>query len=1040
MQLFALIASPVGQKSGRKNIVESFLLAQLSKEQVDEYIKIYDQYVTQYQKRRSKANQNKVLSVSSVKLLTICSLLNEELIQQQKIIILIKLLEFIRIDENISDQTFEFISTVSESFKIPEEEFLIIKDFIFKRKFEFYDPNRILVANSLKKDTEKINHLYVKGLVGEIYVLNIKIQNILVFYFEGEKEVYLNQQLLHPFRIYILSYGAALRTDTIQPIYYNDIISIFNADKNKSKIVFEADKISYQFKNKKIGIHPLSITERSGRLVGIMGGSGSGKTTLLNILNGNFKPTHGHIFINGIDLGKNKSELNGLISYVSQDDLLIEELTVYENLYFNAKLCFGDASEFFIKRKVIKNLKELGLFEIKDMKVGSILNRKISGGQRKRLNIALELIRESPILFLDEPTSGLSSRDSENIMDLLKDLTLKGKLVFVVIHQPSTAIFKMFDRLVVLDQGGYLIYNGKPIEAILFFKSAIREVNWNDTVCPVCGNVNPEQIFNIIETRVLDEYGKQTLTRKFPPEDWHQRFKKHQEKHGRKKSYLVHKLPQIPFKVPSIFKQTKVFVTRDLLSKLSNIQYLAINVFETPLMALILSFIIKFKSSNSDGYKLFYNENLPVYIFMSVIIAIFVGLTVSAQEIYKDKKILKRESFLNLSRFSYLSSKLFNLFVISAYQSFVFVLIGNSILEIHSFNFEYWIVLFSIWFSSNILGLIISEAFKSSATIYILIPFLVIPQLILSGVLVPYNKLNPQISKPQSIPWYGEIMTARWGYEALVVKQFKDNSYMTNFYEYDKIIDEAIYIKQYWYKALDNNLKEYSRYKNIEEEEDRCIKNLKIIQNELNSNHNWLVRIPAKFNTENITYDKITPQLIDSISLYLEQLKVFYTDIETNVRSQKDALILQLNDTTVYSKTTSDLKMMFHNEQLDNYVKKSNITDKIIEHNNKLYRVFSPIFAQPETFFLKAHFYAPTKPFFGKQIDTFWFNIFIIWFISIILSIILYYKSLEKIINSFNVIKNRFKHRRELKDEDKPIETISKKRKTKISRFFKRFH
>lgn len=1042
MQLFALIGSPESKMIGRKNIVESFLLEQLNKEQVEEYIKIYEGYVAQYQKRKHKAkNPNKVLSVNSVRLLTICSLLNEELMQQQKIIVLIKLLEFIRIDENISEQTHEFISTVSESFKIPVEEFEYIKNFIFKRKEEFQNPERILVANSIKKDPEKINHLYVEGLVGEIYTLYIKIQNILVFYFEGEKEVYLNQQLLKPFRIYILSYGAALRTHTIRPIYYNDIISVFNADKNKTKIVFEADNVFYKFKNSKVGIHPLRLTERSGRLVGIMGGSGSGKTTLLNIFNGNFTPTSGHVFINGVDLHQNKSDLNGLIGYVSQDDLLIEELTVYENLYYNAKLCFGDANEFFIKRKVIKHLKELGLYEIRDMKVGSVLNRKLSGGQRKRLNIALELVREPPILFLDEPTSGLSSRDSENIMDLLKDLTLIGKLVFVVIHQPSSAIYKMFDRLVVLDLGGYLIYNGKPIEAILFFKSAVREANWNDTVCPVCGNVNPEQIFNIIETRVLDEYGKQTLTRKFPPEDWYQRFKEYQAKQKRKRSYLVRKLPEISFKVPSIFKQLKVFIVRDLLSKLSNLQYLAINLLETPLMALILSFIIKYTTEGNE-YKLFHNDNLPVYIFMSVIIAIFVGLTVSAQEIYKDRKILKRESFLNLSRFSYLTSKTFNLILISAYQSLIYVIIANAIIGISYFNFPYWIMLFSIWFSSNILGLIISEAFKSSSTIYILIPFLVIPQIILSGVLVPYDKLNPKISKPYKIPWYGEIMTARWGYEGLVVKQFRDNKFMTNFFDLEKNKSDAEYIYQLWYTEMNNSLVDYTRFRYKDEKKDLCIDNLKLLKNELQSNHFWLKSVPLTFNTKNITYEKVTPELIDSVSVYLEQIKQFYLDQYNKSTDLLDEKIYAINDILSSDSTNvTDLKFKYHNEKLSQYVASGYISGvpQIFEYKNRLYRSYKPIYSEPENYLFKAHFYAPTKPFFGKQIDTFWFNVMVVWIISIILFIALYFKVLEKTINFFDLISKKIKHYRELKHDDEKIEQTKSKKKNKISKFIKRY-
>src|ERR1035438_8621145 len=143
---------------------------------------------------------------------------------------------------------------------------------------------------------------------------------------------------------------------------------------------------------------------------------------------------------------------------------------------------------------VLNLLTDLGLYETRDLKVGSPLEKTISGGQRKRLNIALELIREPAVLFVDEPTSGLSSRDSENIMDLLKELALKGKLVFVVIHQPSSEIFKMFDKLMILDVGGYPIYYGNPVDAVIYFKTIINHVNSNESECITCGNVNPELI------------------------------------------------------------------------------------------------------------------------------------------------------------------------------------------------------------------------------------------------------------------------------------------------------------------------------------------------------------------------------------------------------------------------------------------------------------------------------------------------------------------------------------------------------------------
>ncbi|MBN2894105.1 MAG: ATP-binding cassette domain-containing protein [Bacteroidales bacterium] len=1035
MQLFALVAAPTSEKKGRKTIVESLLHEQLNKELVDEYVEIYEQFVIQYNKRKSKSNPDKLLSVSSVKLLTICTLLNEELIQQQKIIVLIKLLEFIRIDTEIPEQAYEFITTVAESFRIPIEEFEAIKNFIFENKSNFSDPERILVVNSRKKDPERINHLYAEGLQGEIYVLFIKLHNLLIFYFEGEKEVYLNQQLLHPLRIYALSLGAALRTPKIKPIYYNDIISTFNYDKLKTKIVFEADKVFYQFKNAQVGTHELSFTERSGRLVGIMGGSGSGKTTLLNLLNGNYRPTSGHIFINGIDLHNNSEQLNGFIGYVAQDDLLIEDLTVFENLFYNAKLCFGGDSDYSIKRKVIKHLKELGLYDIKDMKVGSVLNRKISGGQRKRLNIALELIREPPILFLDEPTSGLSSRDSENIMDLLKDLALKGKLVFVVIHQPSSAIFKMFDRLVVLDQGGYLIYNGQPIESIIYFKSAVREADWSDTVCPVCGNVNPEQIFNIVETRILDEYGNQTQTRKFSPFDWDQRFKKYEEEQGRKKSYLVRKLPQIPFNVPTKFQQLTIYAKRDLLTKLSNLQNTLINLLETPIMALILSFLIKYwKTENGTGYSLYYNENLPVYIFMSVIVAVFVGLSVSAQEIYRDRKILQREAFLNLSRGSYLFSKLFNLFIISSYQSLIFIIIGNKIMDVSFLNLYYWIILFTIWYSSNIVGLIISEAFKSSASIYIIIPFLVIPQIVLSGVLVPFDKLNPNITKPNTIPFFGEIMTAKWAYEALAVKQYVDNPYMEKLYPYDKIISEADYVKDFWINSMENTITDYNKYKDNPEEYLRLEDNLELLRNELTDKHNWNDKIKYTFDPSYLYLNLVDDQLISDISIYLRYLKSYYIKLRNDVNDQKNEYIRELKKDSL-SMSLTDEKIKYNNEKLEMFVTNSG-QQRIIEYNNRLYRTLKPVFYDPETYFFKAHFYAPTKPFFGLLINTFWFNTAVLWFMIVILYLALYYQVLLRIVEFIEVINRRFKHNKELKNGEKPI---FKKRKTKLRKFIKRY-
>ncbi|MBI4648371.1 MAG: ATP-binding cassette domain-containing protein, partial [Bacteroidia bacterium] len=671
---------------------------------------------------------------NAAEVLKICMAINEELTQKQKIVVLVRLFEFIKSDfGEITGQELEFVEAVSDTFHIPKEEYKRIKAFVLYTFNEIPNSSRILLIDDQKEYYHpKVKHITCDYLDGQIRIFSLSITDMHLMRYLGDGEFYLNGQLIQKDKVYVLSPGSSIRNKKIKTVYYSDIISAFNIDKLKEKIVFEIRDIEYRFKGSKIGLHQLSFTEESGKLVGIMGASGSGKTTLLNVLNGSYIPSNGEVFINCINIHSEKEKIEGLIGYVSQDDLLIEELTVFQNLYYNAKLCFDNYSEFQIIRTVLRLLQNLGLYEIKDMKVGSPLNKNISGGQRKRLNISLELIREPSILFLDEPTSGLSSRDSENIMDLLKELALKGKLVFVVIHQPSSEIFKMFNSLIILDDGGYLIYSGDPVDSIIYFKSRIHQANWSDSECLTCGNVNPEQIFNIVEQHVLDEYGNLTHTRRISPSEWNENFLEMNIKKEKKIIPIPEKIPPINFKIPNKFRQFKVFVVRDILSKIANTQYMIINLVEAPFLAFALSFIIKYYNvdvTNELGYTLYENSNLPVYIFMAVIIAFFMGLTVSAEEIIKDRLILKREQFLNLSRASYLMSKVTILLTISAIQALTFVLLGNTIMEIKGIDmyFRYWLIIFSTFGCANLLGLNISDTFKTAVSIYILIPFLVIP-------------------------------------------------------------------------------------------------------------------------------------------------------------------------------------------------------------------------------------------------------------------------------------------------------------------------
>jgi ABC-type multidrug transport system ATPase subunit/uncharacterized tellurite resistance protein B-like protein len=1012
MQLFAIIARPESNSSDRRTVVISFLKRQLNEDLVNEYLKVFDHYYNIYQdKSKDIESQHRRIAAGSVRVLKICTEINNELTQEQKIIVLFYLFEFVRVVNNeISEQEMAFIDTVAETFNITSEEYAEIKEFILLDYLRVpNNANVMVIDNDIDFYHPKVKHFLCDALPDQLRVLHIVSTNLYVIRYMGDGELYLNGQILQKDKAYVFNYGSSIRNPQVKPIYYSDIVSRFNDDKLRSKVVFEAKNIEYKFKSGKVGLHDISFSEESGRLVGIMGASGAGKSTLLFVLNGTNTPTSGEVLINGSNIHTETEKVKGIIGFVSQDDLLIEDLTVYENLYYNAKLCFDNYAEEQIVEAVNNTLSNLGLFEIKDIQVGTPLNKKISGGQRKRLNIALELIREPAVLFLDEPTSGLSSRDSENILDLLKELTLKGKLVFVVIHQPSSDIFKMFDRLIILDTGGYLIYNGDPIESIMYFKSRIHHAAWNESECHSCGNVNPEQIFNIVESRVLNEYGQETPVRKITPKEWTRFYQENiKTDEGKKGNHF--EIPPINFKIPNKLKQFLIFAKRDILSKLSNTQYLIITFLEAPVLAFILAFIIRYynvSSANTEGYSLLKNSNIPVYIFMSVIVAIFMGLTNSAEEIIKDRKILKREAFLNLSWGSYLLSKVAVLFIISAVQAFTFVLVGNSIIEIKGMYFEYWVVLFSCWVSANMMGFLISDSFKTVVTIYMLIPFLVIPQIILSGIIVKYEKINPLISSPNEIPFYGEIITARWGYEALAVNQFMENKYNAPFYRFNKATSVANFKKDYWYNSLKNKIDYVAHNYKESKNRNEVIESLKLLQNEFKKE--MIANKKIKFiHINELTIDKINDGAIEDAITYLDQIKNYNIKLWNKANNKKDELINNLQSTPENRKKYNKIQYEYSNESLEEFVTNLNEVEKIVEYKGQLIQKYEPIYLDPSSHFIKAHFYAPQKMVFGKYFSTFWVNVWVIWMMTVILYILLYYRVLLKSLDFLEQLGDKF--------------------------------
>ena len=1003
MHLFALVAKEDHITNQERGHIRAFLEDHLTQKAVDIQLAAFDQFAAQLTSNLNTQQEDEMISL-------MCQQINADVTQKQKTVIMVELMDLVLADGFISSHEDHLVKVIGNAFNISTEDIGIIKEYVLgKTEHEFRNAN-ILVISSVHQPNAQHKHIFRAGLHGLIAILYTKSTDIYFFKYVGNSDVFLNGVPQKQGNINVLGTGSTMRWEDGDPVYYGDVLRQFKKLGDTTRTSFEAKSISYQFKNGKLGLRDVNIFEESGKLIALMGASGAGKSTLLHVLNGTEKPSKGQVLINGIDIHKSPGKIEGVIGFVPQDDLLIEDLTVYQNLYFAAKLCFSHLTEKEINDLVTHTLEDLGLVETKNLTVGSPLRKTISGGQRKRLNIGLELLREPAVLFCDEPTSGLSSRDSENIIDLLKELSLKGKLVFAVIHQPSSDIFKMFDKLVILDTGGFQIYYGNPVDGINYFKRNINLVNSEQGECHACGNVNPEQIFNIIETKIINEYGNFTNERKFTPDQWN-------------KIYLtrIKPVPILPstdvphstLRIPGWFKQTHLFSLRDLLSKLSNKQYLFINLLEAPLLAFILAFIVRYYNEDDQfnvGYIFSKNLNMPAYFFMSVIVALFMGLSVSAEEIIRDRKILKREAFLNLNRSSYIFSKISILFMISAIQTFLFVVVAHYILKIEGMFFIHWGILFTSSCFANLLGLNISSAFNSAVTIYILIPILLIPQLILSGVVVKFDKLNPVIGKTATVPMVGDIMASRWAFEASMVAQYKDNAFEKEYYLYDKMMSESDYKKIYFIPELESkldfvNLHIKNPEPNIQKEVSKA---LHLVKNEISLE---LEHIGSEHfaRLDDLTVEKFDSALYHQTTIFIDNLEKYYIKRYNQADQMRDQKIRKATNTVQKEKDFESFRNAYQNEAITELVKNNNETHRIIEKDGKFIQKIYPIYKDPfpeHMVDFDAQFYMPSKHFLNQNIDTYYFNLGVIWSMTLFLVLTLYFEILRKIVDGLGNISN----------------------------------
>lgn len=936
LNLFAIFASMVRiENKQAKMAIHSYLSSHFGVRSHEEYIDLYNELRSMYDDPLFPIDKENVIK-------NICNQMKVKLTSEEQYLLLVRFIEFAFTNSSEFNNHLNVFYLIAEIFGVSDKEYKDILDFTTGNP----SPSFITIST---EDGE--NHIVREGLNGFIIALPIERFDKIIFTYHGSDIIFMNDLPVTPNMFYTWQHSSVLKGPLFLPVYHSDLQAILNKKEQKSIVRLEGRDIDFTFKNSPNGLHNFSFNLESGQLIAIMGGSGVGKSTLLGIMNGNIQPQKGAITVNGHPI--NSSDAKRLIGFVPQDDMLIEELTVYENLWYTARFSFDRFTKTELQERVNAVLKDLDLFDIKSLEVGSPIRKTISGGQRKRLNIALELIREPAILYLDEPTSGLSSSDSEKVIMLLKEQTHRGRLVIVNIHQPSSEIYKLFDRLWLLDKGGYPIYDGNPIEAITYFKQTAKYTDQDISMCSTCGNVNPELILNIIDSKRIDDSGNQTNIRKFSPQEWHQQYL---DRRPSMKPVKLDELPDNNQQKPSFWKQFLIFSERNIFRKLTNKQYLILALLQAPLLAFIVALLTRFVD---DGeYTLFNNKNFVSYIFMAVIVVTFIGLSISAEEIIRDRVILKRERFLRLSRSSYLLSKIIYLFLLSGFQTLLFILIGNSIIEVNpDMFFIWWSILWITAFLANLTGLILSQTLSSIVAIYITIPLLLIPQILLCGLVIKFDDLNTKASNQNIVPLIGEVIPSRWGFEALVVEQFRDNTYNQPFFDAEKEKFLAQYYGNIHLEEVKNLVEQ------LKKDPDSAVK--QTIENELPI-LSRAAKVPPI--TSNEDYDSYLEKIKDALS----QRAHNYTAYLNQLQQEKIDRIGEDKFNTI--------KMQNHNAAIEELVTNASSARLFKESHNRIYPKIGQIYIEPDNHWGRAQFYAHEKNIAGYYFSTYTFNLLVLGF------------------------------------------------------------
>ncbi len=537
-------------------------------------------------------------------------------------------------------------------------------------------------------------------------------------------------------------------------------------------VAIRANRVSFDVPDKKAPtrrkrlLHDVSFTVYPSEFVGLLGPSGAGKTTLLRAMNGYARPTEGATVINGVDFYRHYEAFQNDIGYVPQDDIVFPQLTVEESLRFTARLRLPpDTSKAEIDKRIDSLVRMLEIPRTRDVRIGDALNRGISGGERKRVNLAQELLTQPSMLFLDEPTSGLSSEDTIQVMQLLRRLANGGATIILTIHQPSLEAYKLLDNAIYLFEGRLIYYGPAWPDSIEFLNGPHPTALRDDLISDPGNALKALAIEQRQASSESDPAAREARLQRAA--DARREAFQHSPYH---RSFVAEREIQMPpaadavraarRRKPAPFLHQLILLCQRLaLIKLRDRVNTLLLLLQAPVIALVMN--LSFVHAMNDGYFPALGRS-PATLFLLIVAAIWFGCSNSAREIVSEQSVYQRERMVNLRIDSYLLSK---------------VLVGASLCAV-----QCCILLFGTWFTLGFdgnfgsmlltlvlsswgglgMGLVLSASVRSLEAAGTLVPILLIPQIILGGLVIPATDFPPAIRS------FAGGIVARWGFEAML--------------------------------------------------------------------------------------------------------------------------------------------------------------------------------------------------------------------------------------------------------------------------------